>query len=62
MKLRVCDYCKQLKLAKDVKPCILNGKSAFVCNDCLAQAQGKITKELLVNGLNNKTIRIKGVK
>ena len=60
MKFRTCSYCKNLFRAKDVKYCKLDNKPAFLCADCIEQAEGIMSKNKLVEGLNKGTIKIGG--
>jgi hypothetical protein len=59
MKLRTCDFCHNLFMASRVKLVKLNGKNGFICQDCIDLANGKISKESLVAGLNNGKIKIR---
>jgi len=67
MKLRTCSVCKKVLFAQYVRPCQLDNKPAFACQNCLKMANPntnqdyETTPEKLKDNINNGKIKIRPV-
>jgi hypothetical protein len=59
MKLKTCFICKNVYLAQNTKPVVLDDKPAIACNDCIDKARGIVKKEDIFENLNSGNYKIK---